>query len=76
MWDVDTPLRFLSGPSALGLVTGVVVASGDRVGRRFPLSAVALLPEAASVGLVKTRQAWFVEVERALKDAQQGRAYA
>lgn len=73
MWDVDTPLRFLSGPSALGLVTGVVVASGDRVGRRFPLSAVALLPEAASVGLVKTRQAWFVEVERALKDAQQGR---
>ena len=37
-WDQRTALRFLSGTAAFGSAVGIIVASRDRVGRRFPLT--------------------------------------
>jgi type VI secretion system protein ImpM len=43
-WDDESALRFLSGPASFGPAAGIVAASHDRVGRRFPISIVAILP--------------------------------
>jgi type VI secretion system protein ImpM len=72
LWDESVPLRFLSGSTAFGPATGIVLSSADRVGRRFPLSIVALLPE-ASVGLARTANAWFVHLEEAGISARLGK---
>ncbi|MGE0283219.1 MAG: type VI secretion system-associated protein TagF [Rhizobiaceae bacterium] len=69
-WDYHTPLRFLSGPASFGPAAGVVAASHDRVGRRFPLSIVAVLPEARSN--LANRNDWFASLEAAAQAAQDG----
>ena len=61
-WDQRTALRFLSGPAAFGSAIGIILASRDRVGRRFPLSIVAT-PGVASLALVRA-EAWFQHLRR------------
>ena len=69
-WPQDTALRFLAGPASLGASAGIVLQSADRVGRRFPLSIVALLAE-APLKLAYV-DAWFEGIEKAALAAQQG----
>ena len=70
-WHADTPYRFISGAAAFGRATGVVVASSDRVGRRFPLSLVAMLP-ATSADLASNCDRWFAAAEDLGRAAQTG----
>ena len=60
-WDQRIALRFLSGETAFGPATGVIVSSGDRVGRRFPLTIVAMIDH-ASLAHVRA-DAWFSHLE-------------
>ena len=53
-WPRTTALRFLAGPASFGASAGIILQSADRVGRQFPLSVVAQLPE-ASVQLARRR---------------------
>jgi type VI secretion system protein ImpM len=69
-WPCNTALRFLAGPAAFGASAGVILQSADRVGRQFPLSVVAQLPE-ASVQLARA-DAWFSRIEEAAVAAQNG----
>ncbi|TPJ73568.1 type VI secretion system-associated protein TagF [Mesorhizobium sp. B2-7-1] len=69
-WPTGTALRFLSGPGSFGASAGIVLQSADRVGRQFPLSVVARLPE-ASLKLAYA-DAWFESIETAALAAQQG----
>lgn len=69
-WPRSLALRFLAGPPYFEAAMGIIVQSADRVGRRFPLSIVALLPE-ASIGLVRA-EAWFAGIEEAGARAQLG----
>ena len=71
LWEESTPLRFISGPKSFGPAAGIVVASHDRVGRRFPLSIVALLP-AASAAFVGHADHWFAALESLAADAHEG----
>jgi len=70
-WSAGQPLRFISGPNAFGPAVGIVAASRDRVGRRFPLSLVAL-PHTVSIGLAGQADAWFLALEDAAAAAQDG----
>jgi len=70
-WNPALPLRFISGASAFGPAAGIIAASNDRVGRRFPLSLVALLPT-ASVGIARQSDAWFATLEDAAAEAHRG----
>jgi type VI secretion system protein ImpM len=69
-WPADTALRFLSGPGAFGAAAGIVLQSADRVGRRFPLSVVARLPEAPLK--LAYADAWFESIETPALAAQRG----
>ncbi|MDX8463374.1 type VI secretion system-associated protein TagF [Mesorhizobium humile] len=69
-WPTSTALRFLSGPGAFGGSAGIVLQSADRVGRQFPLSVVARLPEAPLK--LAYADAWFEGVENAALAAQRG----
>ncbi|EHK53149.1 type VI secretion system-associated protein TagF [Allomesorhizobium alhagi] len=69
-WPWPLALRFLAGPGCFGPATGIVLQSTDRAGRRFPLSVVALLPE-ASLAMVRA-DAWFAKIEDAGISAQLG----
>ncbi|RUV71984.1 MAG: type VI secretion system-associated protein TagF [Mesorhizobium sp.] len=69
-WPHDKALRFLAGPASFGASAGVILQSADRVGRQFPLSIVARLPD-ASVQLARA-DAWFSRIEEAAIAAQQG----
>ncbi|TIO09545.1 MAG: type VI secretion system-associated protein TagF [Mesorhizobium sp.] len=69
-WPRDMALRFLAGPAAFGASAGIVLQSADRVGRQFPLSVVAQLPD-ASVQLARA-DAWFSRIEEAAIAAQHG----
>jgi type VI secretion system protein ImpM len=69
-WPRTTALRFLAGPAAFGGSAGIILQSADRVGRQFPLSVVAQLPD-ASVQLARA-DAWFSRIEEAAIAAQQG----
>ncbi|RWM83931.1 MAG: type VI secretion system-associated protein TagF [Mesorhizobium sp.] len=69
-WPRTTALRFLAGPAAFGASAGIILQSADRVGRQFPLSVVAQLPE-ASVRLADA-EAWFSGIEEAAVAAQRG----
>jgi type VI secretion system protein ImpM len=69
-WPWPLALRFLAGPGCFGPAAGIVLQSTDKAGRRFPLSVVALLPD-ASIGLVGA-EAWFAEIEDAGISAQLG----
>lgn len=70
LWPHSFALRFLTGPACFGATTGIILQSTDKVGRRFPLSIVALLPE-ASIGLARA-DAWFAGIEEAGVGAQRG----
>ena len=69
-WPRSFALRFLTGPACFRAATGIILQSTDKVGRRFPLSIVALLPE-ASIGLVRA-DAWFAGIEEAGMRARLG----
>jgi len=69
-WPTSTALRFLSGPGAFGGSAGIVLQSADRVGRQFPLSVVARLPEAPL--RLAYADAWFEGVETSALAAQRG----
>jgi len=69
-WDEHTALRFLSGTAAFGQAAGIIVASRDRVGRRFPLTIMAGL-DLASIALVRA-EAWFQRIETLALAAQAG----
>ncbi|WP_245525611.1 type VI secretion system-associated protein TagF [Mesorhizobium sp. M00.F.Ca.ET.216.01.1.1] len=69
-WPRTTALRFLAGPASFGASAGIILQSADRVGRQFPLSVVAQLPE-APVQLAHA-EAWFSGIEEAAIAAQRG----
>lgn len=69
-WPRSMALRFLAGPVSFGASMGIIVQSADRVGRQFPLSVVARLPE-APLKLAYV-DAWFEGVENAALTAQRG----
>lgn len=69
VWDEAPAWRFslpagVCGPDA---VAGVMLPSEDTVGRRFPLTAAALLPPG-----VIPEEAWFARLEAAVRAARQG----
>ena len=69
VWDEAPAWRFslpagICGPDA---VAGVMLPSEDTVGRRFPLTAAALLPPG-----VIPEEAWFARLEAAVRGARQG----
>ncbi|RWO63249.1 type VI secretion system-associated protein TagF [Mesorhizobium sp.] len=69
-WPRTTALRFLAGPASFGASAGIILQSADRVGRQFPLSVVAQLPDAFI--LLARADAWFAGIEEAAFAAQQG----
>jgi type VI secretion system protein ImpM len=69
-WPRATALRFLAGPAAFGASAGIILQSADRVGRQFPLSVVAQVPD-ASIQLARA-DAWFSRIEEAAIAAQHG----
>ncbi len=64
-------LRFLLGSEAFGPMTGVVMASADRAGRRFPLTIAAAPPVAAS-DIGTSAAEWFDALAAAGTLARQG----
>lgn len=70
-WPASIALRFVSGGGAFGPAAGIVVASRDRVGRRFPLLIAAPLPS-TSAELANRADDWFVALEGAAAAAQDG----
>ncbi|MBA1141625.1 type VI secretion system-associated protein TagF [Mesorhizobium sp. CCANP35] len=70
IWATGTALRFLAGANSFGASAGIILQSADKVGRKFPLSVVALLPE-APVALTLA-EAWFAGIEEAAAAAQRG----
>ncbi|ESZ14339.1 type VI secretion protein [Mesorhizobium sp. L48C026A00] len=69
-WPRTTALRFLAGPASFGASAGIILQSADRVGRQFPLSVVARLPD-ASIQLARA-DTWFAGIEDAAFAAQHG----
>jgi len=69
-WPADIALRFLAGPGSFGGSAGIVLQSADRVGRQFPLSVVARLPEAPLK--LAYADAWFESIEAPALAAQRG----
>jgi type VI secretion system protein ImpM len=69
-WPMGTALRFLAGPASFGASAGIVLQSADRVGRQFPLSVVARLPEAPLK--LAYADAWFESIETPALAAQRG----
>ncbi|MGM5059445.1 type VI secretion system-associated protein TagF [Rhizobium sp. 814_E9_N1_1] len=55
-------LRFLLGSDTFGPMTGVILASADRAGRRFPLT-IAAMPPLASLDIVRLAAGWFDQLE-------------
>ncbi|MER8743496.1 type VI secretion system-associated protein TagF [Mesorhizobium sp. M1004] len=70
IWPPATALRFLAGPNSFGASAGIILQSADKVGRKFPLSIVAVLPE-TPVSLTHA-EAWFAGIEEAASAAQRG----
>ncbi|MHC2300746.1 type VI secretion system-associated protein TagF [Rhizobium mongolense] len=64
-------LRFILGPEAFGPMTGVVMASADRAGRRFPLT-IAAAPPIASTDIATLAADWLDALEAAGKSASDG----
>lgn len=69
-WDAAPPWRFRLAPGACGphAAMGVLVTSTDLVGRRFPLTVVAVLPAAA----LPPPAPWFAALEEAALAARAG----
>jgi type VI secretion system protein ImpM len=70
IWPPTMALRFVAGPNAFGASAGIILQSADKVGRQFPLSVVAQLPEASA--MLTHAEAWFAGIEEAAISAQQG----
>jgi type VI secretion system protein ImpM len=70
IWAPGTALRFLAGPNSFGASAGIILQSADKVGRKFPLSVVARLPQAPV--MLTHAEAWFAEIEGAAAAARQG----
>lgn len=70
-WERHPALRFLLGPGVCGPMAGVVMASADRAGRRFPLTLAAPAPLAVA-GLAAVADRWFGEIEEAGEAARCG----
>ena len=70
LWPHPAALRFLNGQASFGAAAGIILQSADKVGRQFPLSIVAQLPE-VSIGLVRAEE-WFASIEEAGACAQLG----
>jgi type VI secretion system protein ImpM len=64
-------LRFLLGSDTFGPMTGVILASADRAGRRFPLTIAAAPPLAAS-DVARLATGWFKELEATGMAARDG----
>lgn len=59
----DAPvLRFLLGGETFGAMTGVILASADRAGRRFPLT-IAAAPPLAAADIASVAADWFDALE-------------
>ncbi|MBR0677726.1 type VI secretion system-associated protein TagF [Roseomonas alkaliterrae] len=73
-WDGAPAWRFALPAGACGpdAVAGVMLASQDMVGRRFPITLAALLPPGAPT----PEEAWFAAVEAAAIAGRRGRADA
>jgi type VI secretion system protein ImpM len=71
LWPNELALRFLSGPASFGPAAGLIVASADRAGRRFPFSMVTLLPDAC-FELVSSGEPWFLRLEELGVQAKRG----
>jgi type VI secretion system protein ImpM len=63
-------LRFLLGPEGFGPMTGVVMASADRAGRRFPLT-IAAAPLVAATEIAVLATDWFDALEAAGTSARE-----
>ncbi|WP_086998847.1 type VI secretion system-associated protein TagF [Rhizobium sullae] len=64
-------LRFILGPEAFGPMTGVVMASADRAGRRFPLT-IAAVPPTVTAEIATLATDWLDALEAAGKSARDG----
>ncbi|SCB60445.1 type VI secretion system protein ImpM [Rhizobium aethiopicum] len=62
-------LRFLLGGETFGAMTGVVMASADRAGRRFPLT-IAAPPLLAAADIASVAADWFDALEATGKSAR------
>lgn len=73
-WDAAPAWRFALPAGACGpdAVAGVMLASEDMVGRRFPITLAALLPPGAPA----PEEAWFATIEAAATAGRRGRADA
>jgi type VI secretion system protein ImpM len=71
-WTRDLTLRFLLGPAAHGPMAGIVLASSDRIGRRFPLTVAAPIGS-ADTGMATAANGWFSAIHDAARAAQEGR---
>jgi type VI secretion system protein ImpM len=73
-WDKAPPWRFALPPGACGpdAVAGVILPSQDMVGRRFPITLVALLPAHAPAPTA----GWFAALEGAALAGRAGQADA
>ncbi|MGX5840896.1 type VI secretion system-associated protein TagF [Mesorhizobium sp. ArgA1] len=70
-WPPATALRFLAGPNSFGASSaGIILQSADKVGRKFPLSVVAQMPEAPA--MLTHAEAWFAGIEEAATAGQHG----
>ncbi|PDQ19812.1 type VI secretion system-associated protein TagF [Mesorhizobium sanjuanii] len=69
-WPGNTALRFLAGRASFGASAGIILQSADRVGRQFPLSIIARLPEAPFQ--LAHAEEWFAEIEEAAIAALHG----
>ncbi|MBX5011141.1 type VI secretion system-associated protein TagF [Rhizobium lentis] len=62
-------LRFLLGAKTFGPMTGVILASADRAGRRFPLT-IAAAPSLAPADIASAAADWFDALEATGKSAR------
>lgn len=70
-WESHPALRFILGPDACGPMAGVVMASVDRAGRRFPLT-LAAPTQLATSELAVLCDGWFGELEEIGDAARSG----
>lgn len=71
-WGREMGLSFMLGREAHGPMTGLVLASCDRIGRQFPLTIAAPL-RFPSMGIPAAAGGWFVAIHQAARGAQEGR---
>ncbi|KWV41890.1 hypothetical protein AS026_22210 [Rhizobium altiplani] len=64
-------LRFILGSKAFGPMTGIVMSSSDRAGRRFPLT-IAAAPPTLTTEIAVFAAGWFDALEAAGRSARDG----